>query len=135
FILSVHLLAAEVSFELAEEVIDAEAPPCSFDEYTRVNLDDDSSSADDLLCYEDRALSVFDLNDDGVITIDELEEFAGDPDVDDVIDLLDNDSYDGIEYKDCLKDQSTSRNDTHQPAHATLTGGGNAAVPGPVRGE
>ncbi|HYJ12123.1 MAG TPA: hypothetical protein VEW66_00910 [Thermomicrobiales bacterium] len=98
-------------FELAEEVIDAEAPPRSFDEYTRENLDDDNSSSsnnngngtssEDLLCYEDRALSVFDLDDDGVITIDELEEFAGDPDVDDVIDILDDDGYDGIEYENC----------------------------------
>ena len=40
-----HLLAADVSFELAEEVIDAEAPPRSFDEYTRENLDDVNSNS------------------------------------------------------------------------------------------
>ncbi len=43
----------------------------------------------------------FDLDDDGVITVDELEEFAGDPAVDDVIDMLEDDGYDGIEYENC----------------------------------
>jgi hypothetical protein len=41
------------------------------------------------------------LDDDGIITIDELYVFAGDPNVDDVIEMLEDDGYDGIEYENC----------------------------------
>jgi Ca2+-binding EF-hand superfamily protein len=76
-----------------------------------MNLDDEdlgssnnqgnNSSSDDLLCYEDRSLRTFDLDDDGVITVDELEEFAGEPAVDDVLDILEVGDYNGIEYMNC----------------------------------
>jgi hypothetical protein len=110
FFLAGYRADANDLFELAEETIDAEAAPRSFDDYTRVNLDDEdlnssndrgSNSSDDLLCYEDRDLRTFDLDDDGVITVDELEVFAGDSAVDDVIDLLEDGDYDGIEYQNC----------------------------------
>jgi hypothetical protein len=110
FMLAGYRADARDLFDLAEEVIDAEAAPRSFDDFTRENLDDDdfgssnnqgNRSSGDFLCYEDRSLSSLDFNDDGVITLDELDELAGDPDVDDVIDMLEDDGYDGIEYQNC----------------------------------
>jgi hypothetical protein len=92
-------------------VIDAERLPApSTTTLARISIDDDfgssnnqgnSSSSGDFLCYEDRSLSSLDFNDDGVITLDELDELAGDPDVDDVIEMLEDDGYDGIEYQNC----------------------------------
>jgi hypothetical protein len=111
FLLAGYRADADDLFDLAEETIDAEAAPRSFDDFDRVNLDDEdlsssgnggfTSSSWDLLCYEDRSLRSFDLDDDGVITVDELEFFAGEPAVDDVLDLLEYDGYDGIEYQSC----------------------------------
>ena len=108
FVLAGYRADARDLFELAEEVIDAEAAPRSFEDYTRESLNDDSSnnqgntsSSGYYLCYEDRSLSGLDLDGDGVITIDELEEFAGDPDVDDVIDTLEDEGFDGIVYENC----------------------------------
>jgi hypothetical protein len=111
FLLAGYQADANDLFDLAEETIDAEAVPRSFNDFTRVNLDDEelgssnnqgsNSSSGDVLCYEDRNLRSLDFDDDGVITVDELEEFAGDPAVDDVIDLLEDDGYDGIEYENC----------------------------------
>jgi hypothetical protein len=111
FLLAGYRADADELFDLAEETIDDESVPRSFDDFTRVNLDDEdlgssinqgsNSSSGDILCYEDRNLGSLDLDDDGVITVDELEVFAGDPSVDDVIDLLEDDGYDGIEYENC----------------------------------
>lgn len=109
FLLAGYRSDARDLFDLAEEVIWDEAAPRSFNGYTRENLDDDfgssnnqgSRSSGDFLCYEDRSLRSLDFDDDGVITLDELDEFAGDPDVDDVIEMLEDDGYDGIEYQNC----------------------------------
>jgi hypothetical protein len=109
FLLAGYRADARDLFDLAEEVIWAESAPRSFDDYTRENLDEGMStsnnrgnrSSGDLLCYEDRSLSGLDFDGDGVITLDELDVFAGDPDVDDVIDMLEDDGYDGIEYRNC----------------------------------
>jgi len=110
FLLAGYRSDARDLFDLAEEVIWDEAAPRSFNDYTRDDLDDDfgssnnqgnSSSSGDLFCYEDRSLRGLDFNDDGVITLDELDVLAGDPDVDDVIEMLEDDGYDGIEYENC----------------------------------
>jgi hypothetical protein len=110
FMLAGYRADARDLFDLAEEVIWDEAAPRSFNDYTRENLDDDdfgssnnqgSRSSGDFLCYEDRSLRSLDFDDDGVITLDELDVLAGDPDVDDVIEMLEDDGYDGIEYENC----------------------------------
>jgi hypothetical protein len=108
FMLAGYRADARDLFNLAEEVIWDEAAPRSFDDFTRENLDDFDASNDRgsrssgfTLCYEDRSLRSLDLDDDGIITIDELDVFAGDPDVDDVIEMLEDDGYDGIEYENC----------------------------------
>lgn len=112
FLLAGYWVDADDLFDLAEETIDEAAAPRSFEDYSRVDLDDEdlgsssnlgnnSSSSGWVLCYEDRTFADFDLDGDGVVTIDEFEVFDGDPAVDDVIDLLEEDGYDGVQYDDC----------------------------------
>lgn len=97
-------------FDLAAEAIDSETAPRNFEDYTRVDLDEDldysssnsnNSSSGDVLCYEDRDLGDYDRNDDGVVTIAEFERYDDDPAVRDVIDLLEDDGYEGVQYDNC----------------------------------
>jgi len=110
FLLAGYRADVDDLFDLAEEAIWSESAPRNFEDYTRVDLDEDldyssgsnnNSSSGDLLCYEDRNLGDFDRNDDGVVTIQEFERYDDDPAVRDVIDLLEDDGYDGVQYDNC----------------------------------
>jgi hypothetical protein len=112
FFLAGYRADSDDLFDLAEETIDEGIPPRNFEDYTRVDLDDEDlgssnnnnnqgSNIGDVYCYEDRDFAGYDLDDDGIVTIDEFEDFDNDPAVRDVIDLLEDDGYDGVQYDDC----------------------------------
>ena len=108
---------ADDLFALAALTIAEGEAPEQFEDYVRVLTSatgDDSGSApntspggqqteDDLnvFCSVDPNLGVVDLNDDGLITVEELSNFTGIEGIDTLISSMQDNGFDAVQYRDC----------------------------------
>lgn len=105
---------ADDLFDLAAEAIEEGDAPGEFGDFFRVDLDDfnlesssnqGNSSASDTgeeFCFNEPALGTFDANNDGAVTVAELEEWVAIvPEVEESLDVMDANGFDSIRYEGC----------------------------------
>jgi len=105
---------ADDLFDLAAETISEGEAPEEFGDFFRVDLEDfdlessgsqggfDTADTGEEFCFNEPALGTFDANNDGAVTVTELEEWTDIfPEVEESLNVMEANGYDSIRYVGC----------------------------------